>query len=115
MADEETQWSIDQIIIRASALYGVMPVESEMLAQFLSEEIKKIILNWGYSELTLNEILLALQMNLISHRWPSGVDVEKIELTGVFVSVKFLAEILEVYAKVRHLCVRTIENHLDGY
>jgi hypothetical protein len=115
MADEEMQWSIDQILLRTSAMYGITPLESEMLVQFLSEEIKSIILEFGYGELTLQEVILAMKLNFINSRWPSGLEVQSIAFFGDFVSAKFISNVLDVYLNLRHICTRTIENHLDGY
>jgi hypothetical protein len=115
MNDDEIQWSIDQIIFKGSVNYGVLVVESETMAQHLSEEIKILILEYGLSELTLEEILLALRINYSGHVYPSGNEMLQAELKGQFLSTKFLADVLKNYMAIRTIFTRTIENFIDGY
>lgn len=115
MTEEEIRWSVDQIILQASVMYGVKPLDSEKIYEYLSDAIKKLLLEFGGSELTLEEFILGLWINITGHKYLSGNDIVLVPIDGQFVSVKFLAGVMHNYISIRYATTRTIENHLDGY
>lgn len=116
MSEDELTWAIDQLMIRSVALYGCSLPQSEFLGQFISEETRKFILEFGYPELTLEEILLALMINTKSDvKYPSGLELDQVVFSGVYFNVNFLSKVLYNYSSLRNLLDRKIQNHIDGY
>lgn len=116
MAEDELVWATDQIMIRSVALYGCSLPQSDFLAQFISEETRKLILEFGFPELTLDEILLALTINTKADiKFPSGNELRQIEFTGVYFNTNFLSKVLDNYISLRQILDRKIQNHIDGY
>lgn len=116
MAEEELTWSSDQIIMRGSALYGSKIPDSDFLGTFISEEIITFINDFGYTELTLAEILLAMRMNTKSDiRWEAGDNIAQVAFTGEYFNINFLSAILSTYSRLRMIVDRKIQNKIDGY
>ncbi len=70
---------------------------------------------FGYGELTLQEIILAFRLNTHGGlRYPSGLEVERVPFSGVCFNVDFLAKVLANYMAFRNLLDRKFENFLDG-
>lgn len=116
MSEDELVWATDQIMIRSVALYGCSLPQSDFLAQFISEETRKFILEFGYPELTLEEILLALMINTKSDiKYPSGNELQPVSFSGVYFNVNFLSKVLDNYSSLRTVLERKIQNHIDGY
>lgn len=116
MAEDEIIWATDQIMIRSVALYGCSVPQSDFLAQFISEETRKFILEFGFPELTLEEILLALILNTKQDvKYPSDNDLKQVDFTGIFFNVNFLSKVLDNYISLRNTLDRKIQNHIDGY
>ena len=116
MAEDELAWSSDQVIMRGSALYGCKIPDSGFLGNFITEEIITFVNEFGYSELTLAEILLAMRLNAKGEmRWEGGSDIEQIQFTGDHFNINFLATILSIYLRLRTILDRKIQNKIDGY
>ena len=116
MSQDEMTWSIDQILVRGVAIYGCTVPDSDFLAGFFNEEFTRFIVEFGYSEFTLQEILFAMQLNCQPDvSYPSGNHVEPIPFSGVYFNVAFLAKILNQYKHLRAGVERKIQNYLDGY
>lgn len=116
MADEELTWATDQIMTRGAAIYGCALPKTDYLAQFIGEEIVTIINEFGFSEYTLEEILLAMRVNAVANdRWLSGNETVFVDFSGVSFNTKFLTAVLTIYSKMRDMLNRKIQNHIDGY
>lgn len=116
MADEELVWSADQIMIRGASMYGCKLPETDFLGQYISEEVRILINDFGFTELTLSEILLALRINQRADvRYPSGNEVCFVEFKGDCFNTKFLSDVLTMYINFRQILDRKIQNHIDGY
>lgn len=116
MAEEELAWAVDQILIRGVALYGCTVPESDFLGKFFAEEVTKFLLNFGCSELTLEEILLAMMLNCKNDvRLPNGDFIQPIHSIKIYFHVQMLSEILDNYMLLRHGLNRKIQNQIDGY
>mgnify|MGYP000199211847 FL=1 len=113
---DEITWSIDQILVRGVAIYGCTVPESNFLAGFFNEEFSKFITEFGFSDYTLQEILLAMQLNCKRDvNYLSGNNIEPIPFTGHYFNVCFLSQILDNYRNLRYGVERKIQNYLDGY
>jgi len=82
----------------------------------MASELEIIIENFGYSELTEEELLLALRLNCITGvKYPSGLEIEKIPFTGATFNVFFISNVLENYMKIRTILDRKFQNKIDGH
>lgn len=114
--EDEIRYVTDKIIIHGSGIVGCAMPSTEGFAEVIHEELVILISDFGYKDLTLDEILLALRLNFIpTLKFPSGVDCEYIPFIGVCFHVDFVAKILAKYMTFRTILDRKFENHIDGY
>jgi hypothetical protein len=108
--------AIDELIFRGAALVGCGMPSSELFAKAISEEMTHLLLDYGYGELTLGEIILAIRINIVGGaKYPSGMDVEPVFFTGNTMNVAYVAAVLSNYMKLRFCLDRKFQNHIDGY
>jgi len=115
---EETDLRVatDKIIIRYSSMCGCPLPQTEYFAEVLSDEISIFINDFGYRNLTLDEILFAIRINAgTDMKLPPGIELQHIEFTGVCVNVNFISKVLRNYMAIRNMLDRRIQNKLDGY
>lgn len=116
MADWQLRNSIDQIMLRGAAIAGCALPQTDFFAGFIAEEFIVFINEFGFSEFTLNEILLALRINSRGGvKTPSGLEIEQVAFTGVCINVDYLSKILSNYCSLRNYLDRKFENKIDGY
>lgn len=116
MTDSDKRYATDQIIITCSAIYGCGMPLTEGFAEVISRETLTLIEKFGYSELTLAEVLLAMQINTVGNvKYPSGVEVEKTKFSGSCFNTNFLSGVLSAYMSLRTILDRKFQNHIDGY
>lgn len=106
----------DQIMLQASAITGCPMPQTDFFAEVLTTTMMNYLIEFGYGELTLTEIVLALQLNTQGGlRLPSGLEVEKVSFFGVCFNIDFLSRILSNYMIFRNNLDRKFENFIDGY
>lgn len=116
MDEKALRVATDQIILRCSAIVGCEMPFTEMFANILSEQIISFIIGFGYNNLTLSEIILAIETNIASSlKMPAGIEVEEITFSGRCVNVTFLSKVLKNYISIRNLLDRKLQNVVDGY
>lgn len=114
--EKELSKEFDEIIVRLSAISGCQLPNTELFAHLLSDELKKFILRFNYSEYTLNEFMLAFQLNAYGGlKFPNGEEMEQIKFTGAFLNIDYIAKVLNNYKTVRNLLDRKLQNQIDGY
>lgn len=107
---------IDQVMLRGAAIYGCTLPQTEFFATFIAEELQSIIEDFGFSELTEAELMLALKLNCISGiKFPGGLEIEKVPFTGGTFNVYFISNVLEKYMRIRNSLDGKIQNQIDGY
>lgn len=113
---DDQRIAIDQIMFRGAAICGCNLPQTEMFATYVADEISSFILEFGYEELTLNELLLALKINAFGKiKNPAGEDIEQVCFTGNTINVFYLGKILKNYKVLRDNLDRRIQNQIDGY
>lgn len=113
---DDFKHGIDQLILKASAITGCQLPQTEFFADILTEEIIAFISEFGYGELTFDELVFAMRLNAkVNLKWPSGVDVEQIPFSGHSFNVDYYSKVLNNYIKLRVLLDRKLENFIDGY
>lgn len=108
--------AIDQIILRGSAVCGCPVPETEYFAGIIGEEVSTFIEKFGYGNLNLAEILLAIRMNAKTDiRFPSGNERDIAVFSGGFLNIIFLGKVLTNYLIFRNLLDSRIKNAIDGF
>jgi hypothetical protein len=117
MDDDALRYVADQIILKGAAIYGCGVPDSELFASVLSKEIIAFFLEFGYEDVTLSEIMLALNLNLFGKVIPNplGEDLMTIEFKGNFIHVSFLANVLKNYSVLKTNLMSKLKNYLSGY
>lgn len=113
---KDLQLSTDQIILRCSAIYGCEMPYTDIFANILSEQIISFVNGFLYEELTLAEIILAMEINLPqTFLISNAVELDEVAFSGRCVNVSFLSRVLKNYKALRNSLDRKIQNHIDGY
>lgn len=116
MDDDGLRYVCDQIIVRGAALYGCDMPQTEFFAEVLSKEFSDYLLDFGYDNLTLEEIILAMRMNANGNFInPLGEDINQTAFFGNFIHVSFLCKVLHGYMVLRNNLETKFKNHIDGY
>lgn len=110
------QWHIDQVMIRAAAIGGCAIPNTDFFAQIIGEELLDFIVNFGFGELTYEEIILAFKLNATGAvRFPSGDYMDRVTFSGTCFNIDYLSKILSNYMLLRNSLDRKIQNKIDGY
>lgn len=114
--ESATRTTADQIMLQAAAIIGCPTPETEFFAEVVSNTMMNYLKRFGFGELTLAEIILAIELNTQAGlRFPSGLEVEKVPFFGVCFNIDFLSRILSNYMIFRNNLDRKFENFIDGY
>lgn len=104
------------IVATASAITGCNTPGTEFFFDRLRREIITFVLNFGFRELTEDEIYLALRLNARGGlRMPSGVEIETIPFFGNTFNIDYFSKVLSNYLSLRNLLDRKLQNEIDGY
>ena len=107
---------VDEMILRLVSICGCNLPNTDIFARFIADEISNFILEFGYSEYTMDEILLAFRLNARGgNKNPNGEEIERVQFFGNCLNVDYVARVLENYRTIRNLLDRKIQNKLDGY
>ena len=107
---------VDEMILRLVSICGCNLPNTDIFARFIADEISKFILEFGYAEYTMDEILLAFRLNARGgNKHPNGEEIERVQFFGNCLNVDYVARVLENYRTIRNLLDRKIQNKLDGY
>lgn len=113
---KDLKHGIDQLILKSAAIVGCQIPQSEYFADILTNEIITFVNEFGYGNLTFDEMLLAIRLNSKGKiKMPSGIDVDVVEFSGNCFNVHWLSKILSNYVVFRNLLDSKILNKLEGY
>ena len=113
--EEKLIHATDEIIFSISATYGLPTPTHNLQAEYLAKSILTVIEDFGYSEFTLAEIVLAIQLNTFDRlKNPLGEDLVQVP-TPQGICSAFLASILRNYKILRDNLDRMIETRFLGY
>ena len=105
-----------QIVFTGTCLTGCNTPSTDAFMDALCEEILIFITEFGYSDLTEEEINLSLRINCKGgYKFESGLDIRPIQFTGYTFNVNFLADVLSNYISIRKMLDRKFQNFIDGY
>jgi hypothetical protein len=97
----------DEIMLRIASICGCALPNTDFFARYISDEIESFVMNFGFSDYTLDEIILAFRIN--------AANVEGIVFTGVCVNTAFIAKVLNYYSESRKMLENKLKNKIDGY
>lgn len=103
-------------MLRGAAISGCAVPGTEFFAEIIADELTELILNFGYGDLTYDELLLALRINAKGgYKHPSGVELEHIAFFGNCFSIDYYSKVLSNYMMIRTYVDRKLKNFIDGY
>lgn len=113
--EDKHRFVTDEIILATAAITGSNLPETEILAKYLSDEIINLILDFGYEDYTVSEIITSVRINLSNMiKNPLGENLTTFE-PSQRVSVCFLSKTLMNYRILRNGIDRLVENKIMGY
>ena len=115
LSNEKIKTILDQVILRGAAISGCSIPNTDFFADIISEDLEFFILEFGYGELTKDEILLALRINSNSDLGLRGISIDRVQFFGNCFNVDFFSKLLENYMRIRLYVERKIQNKLDRY
>lgn len=115
LSEDDMRYAIDQIMLRGAAITGAPLPQTEFFATFIFSELTIFLLEMGYAELTLAEILFALRLNSAGKMKYSDGDSVKVEFRGNCFNVDFVSNVLSAYMSMRNSVDRKLQNQIDGF
>lgn len=108
---------LDQVVARISAQVGCDLPQTDFFANIVCEEMEGIMVDFGYDQLTLKEVVFAIRMNSSpsSMKLPSGVDLDHVPFSGRLPNGYFLSKVLSNYMMFRKILDGKFTNFIDGY
>lgn len=100
---------IDLLVFRLSSISGSELPTNDEFASILADELLIYLLDFGYGDLTIEEIVLSFRFNS-----KAELVAERILPKG-FLNVMYVARVLENYLLLRNMLDRKLQNHIDGY
>jgi len=114
--EQELKTAADAIILKAAAISGCSTPETELFADVLTKEMVLYLNGFGFGNLTIEEIFLALRLNTKGElRYPSGLEIEKVHFSGSCFNIDYLSKVLSNYMAVRNNLDGVLRNKIDGY
>src|SRR5580692_199002 len=93
----ELKSKMDFLITRLCAICGAELPQNDFFANVLADEFVDFLTKFGYGNLTIDEVVLAFQLNAAGTRYPMGVDIERIRFSGAYFNIDYAARVLENY------------------
>ena len=114
MSPQDLKVDVDLLIFKACAITGSDMPPNEYFADILSGELMKFLLDFGYADYNIEEILLAFRLNANGIKYASGEHPPKIYFKGVL-NINTVADVLVYYSILRTTLDRKIQNNIDEY
>jgi len=103
-------------MLRGAAICGCSVPSTEFFAEIIAEELLTFISEFGYKELTFEEILLAMRMNAKGgFKFPTGLELEVVPFFGNCFNVDYFSKVILNYMTIRKFLDRKLQNIIDGY
>lgn len=94
----------DVAIFKISAISGLTLSSSDKFADILNEEFLIMINDYGFSNLTFEEIVTAFRINAQgNYRTSTGDIIETVNPYSTFFSINYAAKVLNNYMRIRQL------------
>lgn len=114
MEAEERKALVENLVGQASAIVGCKLPQTDFFLSIIVSEIDTFLVEYGYADLNIEEVLLAIRINERGD-FPKSFDYERIPFFGQQMNVSFLAKVLGNYTTMRSILDRKLQNFIDGY
>lgn len=105
------KYAIDDLIMECASIHGCHLPSTDFYADRITSSVTGFILDFDYGDLTSDEMILALRLNV---QGLLQLDEAVIQFSGITVNVAFLAKILKRYMVIRNIIDGKIKNKIDG-
>ncbi len=107
---------LGDVLINISVITGHKAPANELYLELLIEELKVYLYEYGFDNLTIQEIILAFRLNCkCNFRYPSGDYAEPVSIFGEYISVDYVSRVLHTYLTFRNILDSNLKNIIDGY
>lgn len=114
--DNSAESVLAYLISDIAAITGYLVNQEQSAVISLIKQLKTHLQDFGFSELTYDEILLAFRINSLGNiKYPSGFEKETIYSHSSYLSVMYISKILLMYLDFKKLFFRNLENSINGY
>lgn len=114
--DTSIKCGVDDLFIKTAAVTGCSLPQTEFFAAAITDELTVFLNDFGYGDLTFEEMYLAIRMNTkVGLKYPSGVDVDQVEFSGNTFNLQWFSKILSNYMVFRGIVDSKFRNKIDGY
>lgn len=105
----------DLCIFKTSAICGFSLSTSKEFADILNEEFRILLLDFGFSNLTFDEIIMAFRMNARGgYRYSgSGDFIQRVNSYSSFFSIDYAAQVLNNYMAIRNAIDSKIKDFIE--
>jgi hypothetical protein len=93
----------DVAIFKIAAIVGLSLPTSEKFADVLNEELLILLTEFGYNDLTFDELVLAFRVNSQYYRTPQGDTINPIIPYSSFFSINYASAVLNNYKRIRSI------------
>lgn len=108
--------TVNDLVMRISVISGANLPSNDFLVELLENELSKALIDFKFTNLSINEVLLAFRLNCVANNNINlDVEVDYVPLFGNCLSVDYILKVLYNYRKYRYSFERKIQNKLDGY
>lgn len=114
---DKKQYSVlaDVAIFKIAAIVGLSLPTSDKFADVLNEELLILLTEFGYSDLTFDELVLAFRVNYQYYRTPHGDTINPIVPYSTFFSINYASAVLNNYKRIRSIVdMKITEQASDG-
>lgn len=116
LSENDLKIQVMDALVSISIITGHGLPEEPAYAKRLITEIIVQLLEFGYSDLNIDEIILAFRLNCLCNlRFPSGSEVTPVEIFGKYISVDYITKVLSIYRTLRNILDRQLINSANGY
>lgn len=115
VSKDRTETEIHKLVYRICSITGADLPPTETYATIVAEEFLIFLLNFGFEDLNLEEMLLAFRLNAKGTKYPIGLEVDRINLKGSVFNIDSAAKVLVNYMSFRNQLDRKFQNKIDGY
>jgi len=117
---EELSVLADVAIFKIAAIAGLSLPTSDKFADVLNEELLILLTEFGYTDITFEELVLAFRINYQHYRTSGGHVFQPIIPYSTFFSINYASAVLDNYKSIRQIIERKIveqvgEDMFDKY
>lgn len=107
---------LEDSLVNISVISGHKIPTDKNYSYLLVKELLVYLYEYGFDNLTIQEIILAFRLNCkCNFRYPSGDYAEPVSIFGEYISVDYVSRVLHTYLTFRNILDSNLKNIIDGY